>query len=186
MEERDMNGVDVQRITRADAAALGEFYETVARDEETVRFFHPHPFTRAFAAELCARIETSRDRYYVARYRGRIVGYLILRGWDEGYAIPSMGVCSHPGLRDAGLGHLLYAHGVQESRAAGAPKLRLTVLRSNERAIHIDRNFGFVFQDKNDQEVVGLLDLQGELSLPASRLNLAKLEAWYAATSQAA
>jgi ribosomal protein S18 acetylase RimI-like enzyme len=180
-----MSGIQLQRVSSADAAALGEFFETLARDEETVRFFHPHPFSRAFAADLCARSETSRDRYYVARYRGRIVAYMMLRGWEEGYAIPSFGVCSHPGLRDAGLGQLLLAHAVTESRAAGAFKLRLTVFKSNQR-VHVYRKFGFLFQDKNEQELVGLLDLGAMPSVPVRPIKLAKLEAWFTARSQAA
>jgi ribosomal protein S18 acetylase RimI-like enzyme len=181
-----LKGIEIQRISTADATALGDFFETLASDPETVRFFHPHPFSREFAAELCARSETCRDRYHVARYRGRIAAYMMLRGWDEGYAIPSFGVCCHPGLRNAGLGQVLLAHAVAESRAAGAGKLRLTVFKSNERAVHVYRKFGFVFQEKNDNELVGLLDLGPDLSLPVRAVNLGKLEAWLTATSQAA
>ncbi len=181
-----MKGIEIQRILTGDTTALGEFFETLASDPETVRFFHPHPFSRDFAAGLCAQAETSRDRYYVARYRGRNAGYMMLRGWDEGYAIPSFGVCCHPGLRNAGLGQVLLAHAVAESRAAGAGKLRLTVCKSNARAVHLYRKFGFVFQEKNDQELVGLLDLGADTTVPAGPINLAKLEAWFTAPSQAA
>jgi ribosomal protein S18 acetylase RimI-like enzyme len=182
----DLRRIEVQRISTADSAALGEFFEALAADAETVRFFHPHPFSRAFAVELCGRTTACRDRYYVARYRDRIVAYMMLRGWDEGYAIPSFGVGSHPALRDAGLGQLLLAHAAAESRDAGASKLRLTVFKNNERAVHVYRKFGFVFQDKNEQELVGLLELRPELTLPVRPINFAKLETWFAATSEAA
>ena len=91
------------------------------------------------------------DRYYLALYRGRPVAYAMLRGWDEGYAVPSWGGCVHPALRGAGLGHALLVHAVAESRAAGASKLRLTVYKANQRGIHLYNKFGFVFQDKDER-----------------------------------
>src|SRR5262249_7262953 len=104
----------------------------------------------------------------------------------EGYAVPSFGVCSHPALRDVGLGQALLAHAVRESRSAGASQLRLTVFKNNERAVHVYRKFGFLFHDKNEQELVGLLDLDTSLAIPVRPLNLAKIQAWFESQSRAA
>src|SRR5947207_12528776 len=79
----------IRRISGRDASALGDFFTALAADGESVRFFHPHPFTREFAAELCRRAAAFRDRYYVAYYKDRAIAYMILRGWDEGYAVRS-------------------------------------------------------------------------------------------------
>ena len=38
------------RVSQADAESLGRFFELVAADEESTRFFHPHPLSKAFAA----------------------------------------------------------------------------------------------------------------------------------------
>src|SRR5262249_45184585 len=154
-------------ICTTDATLLGDLFEAVAADAEAVRFFHPHPLTREYAAWLCGGAAARRDRYYLALYGGRPVAYAMLRGWDEGYAVPSWGGCVHPALRSAGLGHALLAHAVAESRAAGATRLRLTVYRANVRGEHLYRKFGFVFQDKDEKSVVGVLDLAGPVDLPA-------------------
>jgi ribosomal protein S18 acetylase RimI-like enzyme len=142
-----------------DGHDLGEFFEALASDPDTPRLFHPHPLTRAYARELCGRVGRMRDGYFLAWFAGRIVAYWMLRGWDEGYAVPSFGVAVHPLARGLRLGAAALEHAISVSRERGAEKLRLTVYRSNARALRVYRRFGFVFQDKNEQELVGLLDL---------------------------
>ena len=168
----------IERLAPGDAGRLGDFFEAVAADAD--RFFHPHPLTRAHADDLCARVGSCRDRYFAALWRGRVAGYSLLRGWDEGYAVPSVGVCVHPGLRNSGVGHILMAHAIEQSRAAGAPRIRLTVYKENERGVHLWRKFGFAFSEKNDREYVGVLELAPPPSLPQPRLGIAKLDAWAA------
>jgi ribosomal-protein-alanine N-acetyltransferase len=174
-----MSNLEIRRIRTTDAAVLGDFFEELAADAETVRFFHPHPLTRANAALLCGGAATRLDRYYVALYRGRAAAYALLRGWDDGYAVPSWGGCVHPDLRSAGLGHALLLHAVAESRAAGAARLRLTVYKANQRGVHLYSKFGFVFQDKDEKSVVGVLDLTAPLALPAREPDLIRLHSWY-------
>jgi ribosomal protein S18 acetylase RimI-like enzyme len=178
MSPSHVPGPGIEKVSAADAAPLGQFFEALAADLETARFFHPHPLTIAYATELCARVSSCRDLYFVARWRGQIAGYSLLRGWDEGYAIPSVGVCVHPALRNAGLGHVLMAHAVEQSRAAGAPRLRLSVYRENERGRHVWAKFGYVFSDKNEHELLGLLELTPPPSLPPVAVDVAKLDAW--------
>ena len=180
------SGIIIRGISAKDIAALGDFFTALVGDAESVQFFHPHPFTREFARELCVRAAIRRDRYYVACFEDRVIGYMMLRGWDEGYTVPSFGVCNHPALRDVGLGQALLAHAVRESRLAGALQLRLTVFKNNERAVHVYRKFGFLFHDKNEQELVGLLDLADCPAIPLRPLDLAKIQAWFESQARAA
>src|SRR5438132_7164338 len=157
----------IDRLAAGDAASLGAFFEVLAADPETVRFFHPHPLTTEFAGALCRRQCRARDRFYLARSGTQVVGYLMLRGWEEGFAVPSFGGCVHPEFRGRGLGQLLLAHAIREARALAAPRLRLTVYKANARAVHVYRKFGFVFHEKNEHELVGLLELAPDLKCPA-------------------
>jgi ribosomal protein S18 acetylase RimI-like enzyme len=168
------------RLSAADAGRLGTFFELLRADPETLRFFHPHPLTLSFATILCARQNSCLDRHYITGYHGHIVAYSLLRGWDEGYDTPSFGGCTHPELRGAGLGQLLLTHAIAESRAAGARKLRLTVYKENVRALHIYRKFGFVFSDKNEHELVGLVDVSGPVLTSTRGPDRAQLDAWLA------
>jgi ribosomal protein S18 acetylase RimI-like enzyme len=154
-----VEALTITQLGLDDADALGVFFEALASDAETTRFFHPHPLTRAFAQELCSRLSQGQDRYYALWDGDTIIGYAMLRGWDAGYEAPSFGVCLAPGRRQEGLGQRLTRHAIAECRRLGARRLRLTVYRGNERAVHIYRKLGFVFTAKNAEELVGLLEL---------------------------
>jgi perosamine synthetase len=160
-----------------DEKKLASFFETLKKDPETVRFFHPHPLTCGYARELCSRADVCRDHYYLGSYQGKVVAYSMLRGWDQGYTVPSFGVAVHPLLRNCGFGQAMLDHAIMESRAAGAPHLRLTVCEDNERGLHVYRKFGFVFSH-TDQQLVGLLDLSLQCPTAEYRLNEKKLRMW--------
>lgn len=170
--------LSIEKLTAADAYELADFFEALAADAYTVRFFHPHPLTGAYARELCSRRKESRDLYFVARWRRRIAAYSLLRGWDDGYEIPSAGVCVHPGLRNAGLGHVVMSHAVEQARAAGASRIRLSVYKTNRHGVHVWGKFGYIFTPKNNLEWVGMLELTPPPVLPAVRIDVARLDAW--------
>ena len=145
--------VDIRALRGADSDKLGTFFKALAKDAETLQFFHPHPLTDEYAKELCARVESISDRYFIATQNDEIVGYSMLRGWDEGYAVPSFGACVHPECRNAGLGKRMLAHAIDQSQIKGATKLRLTVFKANQRAVNLYRRFGFAFVDKEHSRV---------------------------------
>ena len=60
---------------------LGDFFESLAASDGAS--FHPHPLTRESARQLCEY--QGRDLYFVAICDSRVLGYGLLRGWDEGY-----------------------------------------------------------------------------------------------------
>ncbi len=155
--------VRIDRIGRKDTAELADLFEELSADAETVSFFHPHPLTRHHAVWLCGPSGPRRDRYYLARREGKAVGYSMLRGWEEGYEVPSFGGCVRPAARGTGVGHALLAHAVEEARRFGAGRLRLSVYRSNARAVRLYAKFGFVFEEKNARELIGWLDLGSAL-----------------------
>jgi ribosomal-protein-alanine N-acetyltransferase len=144
----------------SDRHELASFFAILACDADTARFFRPHPLTEVYANLLCAGVARRRDRYFLARREGQVVGYSMLRGWDDGYVVPSFGVGIRPEARGSGLGHLLFEHAVSECLRAGAPAMRLTVYKANERAVHIYRKSGMTFQEKNADEWIGVLDLR--------------------------
>ncbi len=160
MPRSPIDDLEIREVGETDAAELGDFFEALAADAETVRFFHPHPLTREFAAELCAGSGSRRDLYFLTRDRGGPVAYSMLRGWDEGFDVPSFGGCTHPARRRVGLGHIILEHAIRESRRRGATHLRLSVYKENSRAVRLYEKFGFDLRDKNEHEWVGLLDLR--------------------------
>jgi len=170
--------IAVRLLAPTDAAALGDFLAAAHDHAPTAELFHPHPLTREFAVELCGKLPAIKDRYFALFVGDRVAGYAMLRGWDEGYQVPSFGICVHPALQNAGVGHLLTTFGIEESKRAGAEKMRLTVYKRNERAAHLYAKYGFVFAEKDADSWVGVLDLTASVPIPHREADTAKLLAW--------
>jgi ribosomal protein S18 acetylase RimI-like enzyme len=124
----------------------------------TVTFFILTLSTSEEARKLCRC--SGLDQYFVATVNGRILGYGMLRGWDEGYAIPSLRLATHPNARSQGLGEFLMRGLIQQARNRRASQLRLTVDASRERFISFFVRHGFVFSPFKPGRLLGILDLQ--------------------------
>lgn len=120
-------------------------------------YFAPHPFTSQ-QAQAIAQYD-GRDFYALALRRGTALGYGLLRGWDEGYEVPSLGLAVHPGFRGIGLGRLLmdYLHTVAALR--GSRQVRLRVHKENRRARSLYEKLGYEFQEHSSDFLVGFLAL---------------------------
>lgn len=129
-------------------------------EEGMTRWFEPHPFTRAHLQSLCA--EGVRDLYYVMCAGPEVIGYGLLRGWDEGYDVPSLGIAIHPGRRGKGLGLALMEFLHAAAALRGSRKVRLRVYDNNEAAIALYRRLGYqfdAFAGGSGQPVVGFKQL---------------------------
>jgi ribosomal protein S18 acetylase RimI-like enzyme len=89
-----------------------------------------------------------------------VIGYGMLRGWDEGYVIPSLGIALDSSVRGRGYGTALmnFLHDIAKQR--GAAKVRLKVDSKNLPAIELYRGLGYIFEPEGDQDLVGFLDLK--------------------------
>jgi ribosomal-protein-alanine N-acetyltransferase len=84
-----------------------------------------------------------------------------LRGWDEGYEIPSLGIAIHPDARSKGLGttfmHFLHT----AAQRKGSNRIRLRVHKENREAIAMYERFDYSFaQDLSDDKyLIGIKPL---------------------------
>lgn len=129
----------------------------VAAGEE--RFFHPHPFDHATLRRL-AVATPSGDEYHVAVTRSRVVAYGLLRGWGEGFAVPSLGLAVHPAARGAGVARRMMAHLHAVARRRGANRVRLTVVRGNRPAVVLYESLGYRLEALDERRLVGVVDLE--------------------------
>jgi ribosomal protein S18 acetylase RimI-like enzyme len=143
-----------------DAEKLGDLFDELAADPEALHF-HPHPLTRAEATRIATRSGIREDLYFAAFVESRLAGYGMLRGWDEGYDIPSFGVAVGVGDRGSGLGRSLLRYAISAARRRGAQSMILKVHPSNAGALHIYESEGFVF----DETPVGGGQMKGRLRL---------------------
>lgn len=139
--------------------ALACFFDdlTVTGDDA---FFHPHEGDVASLRAIADH--PGKDVYVVFISDGVVLAYGLLRGWDEGYLIPSLGIAVHPGARTGGLGRLMMEYLETMARRRGAPAIRLRVLKDNARAIAMYKRRGYVMSpDEVDSNLlVGMKALE--------------------------
>ncbi len=136
--------------------ALSDFFSAL-KEEGADGHFHPHALTADEAGRLC-RYE-GKDLYYVLVEKGRVLAYGMLRGWDEGFDIPSLGIATIASARGAGLGRLLVQFLHAAARRRGASKVILKVYKENSAAMKLYENLGYTFSDKGTRELSGSIDL---------------------------
>lgn len=142
--------------------SLAGFFVEFAGTGDT-RQFHPHEFSAEEAR--CRAQYDGKDLYYVALCNGQVLAYGMLRGWDEGYKVPSLGIALHPVARGTGLArafmHFLHA----AAKARGASSVRLKVYPENVKAVRLYKSLGYTFEKQEAGQLVGLLVL-GEITCP--------------------
>ena len=122
--------------------------------------FRPHPFTREETHRIASR--TGRDCYAMLVSRSEppvAVAYGILRGWDDGYAIASLGVAVRSSAQGQGLGRRMMECLHAYARECGSTSVRLRVNRSNIRARQLYESMGYVVHGEERGEAVMVLEL---------------------------
>jgi len=135
--------IEVQILSRDLVPAALDLLKAIEADPAG-RFFTPHPFTRKAVEQLASA--PGKDLYYLMVREGRAVAYGLLRGWNEGFAVPSLGLAVAPGVRGQGLGRTMmeFLHGAAQGR--GADRIRLRVHPENEKAVALYRSLGYAFE----------------------------------------
>lgn len=138
------------------ADALTRFFERL-RAQAVEKFFHPHPLTVEEAQKRAAY--QGLDFYCVLMLDGVVVGYGMLRGWDEGYEVPSIGVVVDPAVKGLGYGRSLMKFLRATARQRGADRLRASVNPDNVKMVEYCRSQGYVFQGLENERLVGFRPL---------------------------
>jgi len=87
------------------------------------------------------------------------VGYGMLRGWDEGYSIPSLGVAIRADYRGYGLSYLLIDFLHHAARHKGASQVRVKVYPSNLASKRMCEKMGYQFSSQSQGQLVGYTTL---------------------------
>jgi RimJ/RimL family protein N-acetyltransferase len=144
----------LRRLQTEHTLALKELF-SIIRSDPSAESFHPHGFSAADAARTAAY--TGRDVYagYFAE-NGELVAYGMLRGIDEGYQIPSLGIYVAPAARGKGVSSRVM-NGLHElaRRDLGASKIMLKVYSDNLPALNLYKRIGYKFGDGKNRELVG-------------------------------
>lgn len=160
----DSPSLELVRLSPRWQEGLKLFFQALMENGDA-RFFCPHPTDEKTLSQLAHYV--GRDLYYLLVEEENVLGYGLLRGWDEGYQIPSLGVAIHPSARGYGLGKILISFLHMLASRRGATKVRLRVLKNNNKAMRLYERFGYAFEEdtKQPEYWVGYYDVvkDGEL-----------------------
>ncbi len=122
-------------------------------------WFSLYPFTSAEAHRVATYV--GRDVYAILVDALRPIAYGMLRGWDEGYVTPSLGIAVRRDAQGRGHGrsmmHFLHA----AARRRGASRVRLRVHPDNHRARRLYESLSYVYDGEDRGELVMIRDLDG-------------------------
>jgi len=130
-----------------DHEALGVLFEHISDDR-----FHPHPLTSAEAQRIA---EYRGPDVYLVGWRGEAaVAYGMLRGWEAGYQVPSLGVAVAADEYRKGFGRQMMVALHAEAARRGASRVRLRVDPSNLPAVRLYQSFGYLATGEERGETV--------------------------------
>ena len=152
----DSSALECRIVDETLEQPLAEFFRALKRAGDD-KYFHPHPLTDEEAKKRAQY--SGKDLYHVLVEGDKVLGYGILRGWDEGYEAPSLGIVIHPSVRGMGLGKLFMHFLHAAARRRGASKIRLKVYPDNTTAVTMYQELGYTFQAEEAGQLVGFVDL---------------------------
>lgn len=151
-----LTALEVRRACPELESSLRAFFRDLSASPDS-QFFHPHPFTDEEASRICHY--SGRDLYYLMLDGDDVLGYGLLRGWDEGYDVPMLGIVLASSAKGTGLARTLMQFLHAAARRRGARCIRLKVYMSNVRALRLYQSLGYVFCDEAACQSIGTLQL---------------------------
>ncbi len=138
-------------------SALHSFFQKINSDAVRNNF-HPHEFDEENARRVSHY--KGRDLYFgLVHEDGTVAAYGMLRGWDEGYDTPSLGIVVGPEWQGAGYGREMMVHLIKSARDCGAKRIILKVKQDNTRAKTVYEKVGFRHEILDENFYRGILDL---------------------------
>jgi ribosomal-protein-alanine N-acetyltransferase len=132
-------GVQILPLQEDQIGPLAQLYQAATADYGV--YFKPFSFDE----ETLGRIlrERRNDLYFTVLCDGELAGLYMLRGFDQGYTVPSYGVWIAQAYSRRGLARATLEHAVATCRAHGCREMMLKVHPLNTRAKLLYERFGF-------------------------------------------
>ncbi len=148
-----MRSLEIIHLRTRHYEMLLQFFDEINCHEYT-KNFSPHPLDKATALAICNY--EGRDLYYAVLLNGmEIIAYGMLRGWDEGYEIPSIGLCVLKKYKRLRLGKTIMRFLETVAIFNGATETMLKVKKSNGPARDLYVGLGYIFEDHNNDFLIG-------------------------------
>ena len=134
--------VTIRPLGTDDAERLGDFYETVPRED--FRFYAPHALDREHARANAAKALSPTAVVLVMEAPdGSIGGYAWYRWRVPGVRHSTFGICIRRDYQEKGAGSALMGRLAAVAARVGPRIMHLTVQKANPRAVALYRKMGF-------------------------------------------
>ena len=130
----------IRELGPEDEAALTRFFLENDRPEVT-DLFRAFTMDVATAARICH--EPRRDRYFAIFEGEEIACFGMLRGWDEGYEVPTFGMTADHRFNGRGHGWRMWKWVMGLARELGAKEIRITTDLKNAIILGMAAKLGF-------------------------------------------
>lgn len=130
----------IKLASYTDFLPLANFFKSNNIDE-VIKNFNPFPLNAKTACEIT--LKKRKDRFYVSYLENKIIGLVMLRGWEAGYEIPSFGILIDHKYHHQGIGKQLTNYALEEAKKIGCRKVRLSVFAENSVALYLYESLRF-------------------------------------------
>lgn len=130
----------IRALTTDDAADLSAMLH--AQSPDYIRFFYPFEFDLASVTTVLAN--QRQDVLMGVYWESRLVVFFMLRGWNEGYDVPSFGIIVDENYRGCGMELISLDAAKAICRLRGAERMMLKMHPDNITAKGVARKIGFV------------------------------------------
>ncbi len=141
------DSLTIRSLNLEDAPQLSAMLRAQSRDY--ARFFTPFSFDEETISGILDKRE--RDVFMGMYWRNRLVGFFMLRGWDEGYEVAAYGVLTDQAYRGYGLARLSLEMAKIICRLCRTPRMMLKVHPRNIVAKTLFEKARFVLDGADDR-----------------------------------
>ncbi|MFZ1280088.1 MAG: GNAT family N-acetyltransferase [Ignavibacteriaceae bacterium] len=134
--------LEIKRLTIDHSKELSELLQSA--DKDYTQYFIPFVFDFEIILKILSN--AIKDQYYGIFTDNKLVGFYMLRGFDEGYEIPSYGVWVAKDFSSKGISKLTLQHAISFCKINNIKKIILKVHPDNVIAKNIYESFGFIFE----------------------------------------
>jgi len=134
--------LEIKRLTIDHSKELSELLQ--GADKDYTQYFVPFAFDSETILKILSNV--IKDQYYGIFTKNNLIGFYMLRGFDEGYEIPSYGVWVAKDFSSKGISKLTLQHAISFCKINNIKKIILKVHPDNVIAKNIYESFGFIYE----------------------------------------
>jgi ribosomal protein S18 acetylase RimI-like enzyme len=136
---------------------IPQFIDFINSNLTGLKFFYPHPVD--YDTILSILMRKKEDQFKIILHEDKIIGYGLLRGWDDGYDIPSLGIMIDSNYRGMGIATMFMIFLESICKIKGSKQIRLVVSKENIKAVNTYKKLGYPLEEYTELQLIGIKNL---------------------------